>query len=305
MNPQRHRRARLVRHAAIALLTAAAFLPACATGPAAAASGHATSLAVGSSDHTIVVDGRQRTFHVYRPAALPTPAALVVMLHGGFGTGSHAEQVYGWNAQADAHHFLVAYPDGLGQAWSVGGGCCGTPGSTGVDDVAFITAMVEAIGQQVPLDRDRSYATGMSNGGLLTYRLACDTDMFAAIGPVAATRLGDCPSPAPTSVIHVHGTADDNVRYNGGPGEGPAHIDGPAVPALIAGWRAVDDCAAPSRTVASPVITSIAACPAGRTVELITVIGGHHDWPGAGGEPGALDTTGTIWRFFAEHAKNS
>jgi polyhydroxybutyrate depolymerase len=304
MNAQRHRRARLVRHTAIALLTAA-LLPAGATGPAAAASGHATSLAAGSSDHTIVVDGRQRTFHVYRPAALPTQAPLVVMLHGGFGTGSHAEQVYGWNAQADAHDFVVAYPDGLGKAWSVGGGCCGAPGRADVDDVTFITAMVEAIGQQVPLDRNRFYATGMSNGGLLAYRLACDTELFAAIGPVAATRMGDCPDPEPTSVIHVHGTADKNVRYNGGPGEGQAEIDGEAVPALIAGWRAVGDCAAPSRTVAGPVITSIAACPSGRAVELITVIGGAHDWPGAGGKPGALDTTDTIWRFFAEHAKNS
>jgi polyhydroxybutyrate depolymerase len=304
MNFQRHRRARFVRVAAIALL-AAALLPAGATGPAAAASGHATSLAAGSSDHTIVVDGRERTFHVYRPAGLTTPAPLVVMLHGGFGTGSHAEKVYGWNAQADANRFLVAYPDGLDRAWSVGGNCCGTPGSTDVKDVEFITAMVKAIGQEVTLDRDRLYATGMSNGGMLAYRLACDTKMFAAIGPVAATLLGTCTDRAPTSVIHVHGTEDENVRYNGEPGEGQAGIDGEAVPTLIAGWRAVGDCAAPARTVANPVITSIAACPAGRAVKLITVIGGGHEWPGAGGKPGALDTTSTIWRFFAQHPKNS
>src|SRR5690348_4039108 len=86
-----------------------------------------------SSTETITVDGRPRTFHLYRPATLANPAPLVLMLHGGFGDGAQAESACGWDAQADRGHFLVAYPDGLDRAWSVGGDCCGIPGRTGVD----------------------------------------------------------------------------------------------------------------------------------------------------------------------------
>jgi polyhydroxybutyrate depolymerase len=147
----------------------------------------------------------------------------------------------------------------------------------------------------------------------MAYRLACDTDVFAAIGPDSATMLGSCPSPAPISVIHVHGTADKRVPYNGGQGEGVAHVDGPAVPALIAGWRATDDCASPVSTTRGKVTTSTADCAAGRAVELVTIAGAGHQWPGGVSRPvaqrllhldppsTALDATETIWRFFAAH----
>jgi polyhydroxybutyrate depolymerase len=181
-----------------------------------------------ASTQVIDVHGVRRTFHVYRPPGLAGPAPLVVMLHGGFGTGTQAEQDYGWDAQARAAHFVVAYPDGLDRAWNVGGGCCGVPGRTGADDVGFITRMVARISAEVRIDRDRVYATGISNGGMLAYRLACDTRIFAAIGPDSATELGGCRSPAPVSVIHIHGTADHNIPYDGGTGQGFAHIDGPS-----------------------------------------------------------------------------
>jgi polyhydroxybutyrate depolymerase len=157
---------------------------------------------IGQSSQTVTVDGRARPFHLYRPAALPSPAPVVVMLHGGFGAGTQAESAYHWDAEADAGHFLVAYPDGIDRAWSVGGGCCEVPGQSGVDDVAFVTAMLDAIARELAVDRNRLYATGISNGGLLAYRLACDSGVFAAIGPDSATMLGPCPTPAPVSVIH-------------------------------------------------------------------------------------------------------
>jgi polyhydroxybutyrate depolymerase len=268
--------------------------------------------AAGSSTRTITVDGRVRTFHVYRPASLADPAPLVLVLHGGFGDGTQAESSYGWDAQADRGHFLVAYPDGVNRAWAVGGGCCGTPGRTGVDDVAFLVAVVRALRGLVPVDPSRVYATGISNGGLMAYRLACDTKVFAAIGPDSATQLGPCPAPTPISIIHIHGTADHNIPYQGGTGDGVAHIDGPAVPDLIAQWRAVDRCAPPAVTVAGPVTTALAGCPAGRAVELITIDGAGHQWPGSrstaaqralGLDPPstALDATATIWSFFATH----
>src|SRR6185369_6984239 len=91
--------------------------------------------------------------------------------------------------------------------------------------------------------------------------------------------------PAPVSVIHIHGTADRNIRYDGGPGDGVAKIDGPAVPDVLASWRQVDGCAAPVVTVAAPLTTSVATCPAGRTVELVTIDGAGHQWPGAASRP--------------------
>lgn len=218
--------------------------------------------------------GARRTFHLYRPAALAGPAPLVVMLHGGFGTGLQAERAYGWNAAARAAGFVVAYPDGL----------------------------------------DRIYATGMSNGGMLAYRLACETRIFAAIGPVAATQLSRSRSPAPVSVIHIHGTADRNVPFGGGTGQGFARIQGPAIPLLNATWRSVNQCGAPSVSSSGLVTTSIARGPAGRAVELITVHGAGHQWPGSVppaplaarllhlDQPStALDATKVIWRFFASH----
>ena len=224
---------------------------------------HAGSIPAGRSSQTIVVGGLVRTFHLYRPATLRTPAPLVVMLHGGYGTGTQAENSYGWDAQADTGHFLVAYPDGLNRAWNTGGGCCGQPAKDNVNDVGFLKAMVSAIEHEAKVDAARVYATGISNGGIMDYTLACHTTIFAAIGPDSATELGPCPAPKPISIIHIHGTADTHIPYNGGTGVGVAHINGPAIPALNATWRAVDHCASPTATTAGVVTTSIASAPTG------------------------------------------
>jgi polyhydroxybutyrate depolymerase len=275
----------------------------------------AALIPLGSSAHVISVDGATRSYLVYRPAALPAAAPLVVMLHGGFGTASQAEKSYHWDAEADSGHFLVAYPDGLNRAWNAGGGCCGTPGRDGTDDIGFITAMVSAIARAVPVNQDRVYATGISNGGIMAYDLACHTTVFAAIGPDSATELGGCPGPAPVSVIAIHGTADKNIPYDGGGGDGIAHIDGPAVPAVNASWRRADGCAAPAVSTAATVTTSVATCPGGRAVELITIAGAGHQWPGAvpnliaqrllhtDPPSTALNATQVIWAFFAAHPR--
>ncbi|MEV0132544.1 PHB depolymerase family esterase [Dactylosporangium sp. NPDC050688] len=273
----------------------------------------ATEWPRGSSAQSLTVAGVERTYRLYVPPALSldTPVALVVMMHGGFGTGQQAEDAYGWDAKADAAGFVVAFPDGANRAWSVGGGCCGEPGRRGTNDVTVIEAIVDAIAATLPVDPTRVYAAGMSNGAMMSYRLACDSTRFAAVAPVAGTLMGDCPAPKPVSLLHIHGLADDNVPFDGRPGTGFAKVDGPSVPTSIDVWRAA--CAAPAETTAGPVTTAKASCPGGREVTLITIAAAGHQWPGGESKPvlekamgidppsTALDATAMIWDFFAGH----
>lgn len=306
-----------VRAASVVLLPVLVIvLAGCVGGGHALGTPGSQSIPVGQSTQSIESGGASRTFHLYRPQGLTDAVPLVVMLHGGFGNGAQAERSYHWDAEADNGHFLVAYPDGLNRAWNAGT-CCGEPAHLNTDDVGFIRAMVGAIEQEIPVDRARIYVTGMSNGAMMALRLGCQSDIFAALAPVAGTLLTDCSAPRPASVLQIHGTADDRVPYNGGPGKafainGSPRVDGPSVESVNATWRAIDGCAAPNSTTAGDVTTQTAGCAAGRTVELISVAGAGHQWPG--GEPSplaekvagvpapstALDATDTIWQFFSQ-----
>jgi polyhydroxybutyrate depolymerase len=250
----------------------------------------------GTSMHTIGVGGRDRVYRLHKPAGAPASAALVIVLHGGFGTGDYAERNYGWDQLADSQKFVVAYPNGFNRAWNVNGaGCCGRPAKEGIDDVGFITAAVADIEHNVSINASRVYATGMSNGGMMDYTLACDTTLFAAIGPVSGTQLDPCRSPHPVSVMHIHGTADPLIPYGGGPGRGFVHLDGPPIQDINAFWRNVDHCATPAVTTSGSVTTSTAGCPDNRGVVLITIDGGGHRWPDF--------ATENLWQFFVAHPR--
>lgn len=252
------------------------------------------SFGTGTSVHHLTVGGHERGYRLHRPDGLPASAPLVVMMHGVSGSAAQVEKDDHWDDLADSAKFLVAYPDGLGNAWNVDGEtCCGRAGREGVDDVGFIRAVVADIARNLGIDPARVYATGMSNGGIMSYTLACTTDVFAAIGPVAGVQLNACRSPRPASVIHIHGTADDLVPYGGGPGF--SVINGPPIPDVNAFWRNVDQCGAPAATTDGPVTTSTAGCPDNRGVVLITIDQGGHDWP-----PFAAQT---LWDFFAAHPR--
>jgi polyhydroxybutyrate depolymerase len=278
-------------------------------------------VAVGESTGAMTVGGQERTYRLYRPAGLSSSAPLVMVLHGAAGTGQQAEDSYGWDAQADSGKFLVAYPDGIRRTWNVTPDCCGIAAKDNVDDIGFLTQLAGSFGTLV--DKSKVFATGISNGAMMSYRLACDTRIFAAIGSVSGTMINKCTDPAPLSIIEIHGTADKTIRYTGGPGKRdnagaqariPAKIDGPAIRDLIATWRKTDRCGAATSTTAGTVTTSTATCPDGRAVELITIAGAGHQWPGGKSAPvaqrllgldapsTAVQATPTIWRFFAEHS---
>jgi polyhydroxybutyrate depolymerase len=277
-----------------------------------------TAPPVGTSTGSMTIGGLNRTYRVYRPAGVSTSAPLVMVLHGAFGTGKQAEDSYGWDPEADTGKFLVVYPDGTNRTWDADPDCCGKAAANHVDDVAFLSKLATSFGSLV--DAKRIFATGISNGSLMSYRLACDTKILAAIGPDSGTMINPCPHPQPLSIIAIHGTADKTIPYGGGPGKRdnagagsrlPIKIDGPPIPDLIATWRKTDDCPAPRTTTAGPVTTSTATCPDGHVVELITIAGAGHQWPGAKNAPvaqrllgldapsTALQATPTIWKFFA------
>jgi polyhydroxybutyrate depolymerase len=273
-----------------ALLGALLIVAGCAAPSSAAPQGFIE----GSTSHSLTFGGLDRSYRLYVPAGLSASAPLVVMLHGGFGSAQQAERAYGWDQLADSAKFVVAYPDGVGRAWNVNGGCCGRPGRENIDDVGFVNAVVDDVAANLNIDARRRYATGISNGGMLAYALACGTATFAAIGPDSATQLDKCATPHPTSVMHIHGTADPRIRYDGSPGSGVATPDGgPSVPDLNVFWRNVDGCAAPTSSTDGAVTTSVAACADGRSVVLVSVDGGGHEWPSF--------ATRRLWDFFAAH----
>lgn len=271
----------------------------------------------GRSIQILKSGGLFRVYRVYRPRGLAGAAPLVLMLHGGFGNGAQAQRDYHWNATADAAGFVVAYPDGVLRAWNAGT-CCGMPENFNVNDVAFLTNLVATIIRRTPIDPTRVYVTGMSNGAMMALRLGCQTTTFAAVAVVAGTLLTDCSGAHPTSVLQIHGTADAQVPYNGGPGaarqlNGLPRVDGPAIPSVNALWRSVDGCGAPTTDTSGVLTVETAVCPDDRHVQLISVAGAGHQWPGGQAKPllerliglsppsTALDATDTIWEFFAQH----
>lgn len=260
----------------------------------------------GTQSRTIEVDGTSREYLVHIPDELGAEPTLVVFVHGGFGSAAQAESAYGWDAIADQNDVIVAYPQADGLAWNAGS-CCGKAARSGIDDVAFVSAMVAELQGEFGVDPSRTFGTGMSNGAMMVYSMACETDVFAAIAPVAGTIVTGCDSPAPTSVLHIHGLDDDRVRFDGEPGSGTTRVDGMPIEDVTALWRAADACAPPTVVDEPPVTTSRAECPDGRAVELITIAGAGHQWPGASGRgladpdpaSSAIDATETIWTFFA------
>ncbi|WP_395018341.1 alpha/beta hydrolase family esterase [Dongia sp.] len=268
---------------------------------------------------SITVDQTERRYVLHVPRSVKAPAALVIVLHGGGGSAKSAIDQTGFDAEADQRGFVVAYPEGTARSrfhtWNAGA-CCGVAVERGVDDVGFIRAMVAEIGATTPLDPKRIYATGLSNGGMMAYRLGCEaSDLVAAIAPVSAVvMVAPCEPSFPVSVLHIHGTADRNVPIEGGVGaKSIVKIPYPPVERSVAFWAGYDDCRNdPIVSSPAPDVTlrSYPLCSLGIAVDYYVIQGGSHAWPGGKrlakflDEPSqAIAATPLIWRFFAAHPK--
>ncbi len=175
-----------------------------------------------ATSHAIVSSGVKREYLLYVPKGhdRTKPAPLVISLHPAMSWPSSEMAISGWNALADEHGFIVAYPAGLGsgpKVWFMQGRR--TPAR--MADVVFISDLIDTLEASFDIDRTRIYADGMSNGGGMAFVLSCTLpDRIAAVGMVAAARsLGWswCPGHRPVPSIAFHGTADHFARYGGGP----------------------------------------------------------------------------------------
>ncbi|MGB5103777.1 MAG: PHB depolymerase family esterase [Steroidobacteraceae bacterium] len=275
---------------------------------------------------TLTFGGSTRSYVVRAPlqlAASGPRVPLVLVLHGGGGNAANAEQMTGFTEKARKEGFIVVYPEGTGRlqnrllTWNAGH-CCGHAMRQQVDDVGFVSALLDKLVQSYPVDTGRIYATGMSNGGMMTHRLGIRlSNRLAAIAPVVATVFGDETQPAhPVSALMINGMQDKNVPYAGGVpgGRGADAWDGsPARPALeqAAFWATANGCAGgPLKDDNGQRTLWRYPCPSGRTVELLLVKDNGHAWPG--GQPGSrrgdkpsssLNATDVIWEFFKTHPK--
>ena len=177
----------------------------------------------GNNARTLTHDTLLRSYNVYAPNSYDgaSPVPLVVDLHGAGSTAAQQQFISGWQQKANQVGFLVAYPDGTDNTWNAGV-CCGGAVTNNVDDVGFIRAMLTAIGAEGNIDTAQVYVTGLSNGGAMTHRLACEaSDVFAAAAPAAfPTPYVDFPTectPASTMpVLLFMGLTDIVVPYSGG-----------------------------------------------------------------------------------------
>ncbi len=307
----------LARTAAALLLVCGLLGDASASSPASSAQAEAEGEGTGYLPGVVVVGGRIRSYLLHLPPGWSPldPAPLVVGLHG----GSNSASTFAWTSHLDdavaSRGWITVYPDGVrvdgGSATWNAGTCCAPATTLGVDDVAFVDALLDQVSTLVAVDPRRIFIVGHSNGGMLAYRLACELPgRIAAIGVVAAA-IDDtrpCTPRHPMSLVAVHGRRDENVPLAGGYGtRGVVRVDWPSLDESVGRWRGIDRCRGlRQRTTTARAHTDRwAPCTPQGDVEQHIALGADHDWPGGrtvtGIDPAAFDATGTIVRFFARH----
>ena len=263
--------------------------------------------------NAIEVGGLSRTYLVHEPAdAVPGEALpLLIVFHGAGADAVGAERVTGFTADANDDGFLVAYPNGTkanaidGElAWNAGA-CCGRAKADNVDDVGFVMAMIAELSAEYPVDASRIFLVGFSNGGMLSYRLACQfADAFAGIAVVGgALNYSPCKPTSPVSVLIVHGTTDATVPYGGGPTNDRTAArfgqwNNTSVEFATDFWTGTDRCESdPVTSTEDPLATdSYLSCAAGSRVEVATIAGGTHSWPRL--ESIGVDASELVLEFF-------
>ncbi len=283
--------------------------------------------------------GLRRTYDVHVPPSYDgkKPMPLVMVFHGGGGNAENTRKQSGMNEKADQEGFIVVYPQGTGEkhlgtmrgTWNSGKTGGGKAYEKNIDDVGFINRMLDDLEKRYAVDPERIYATGISMGGMISYRLACESaDRIAAVAPVSTALVTEPCAPArPVSVLHFQGTEDRLIPYQGGPSDptlpknvvvGGAY---PSTQEVISFWAAQDRCPAkPEITYQKGEVTceTYSPCAGDTEVTLCSVQGGGHTWPGTGikirrplvdkimGKTTQdIVATDTMWEFFKRHPRRA
>lgn len=267
----------------------------------------------------------KRTYLIHIPSsynpANPTP--LIIGLHGGGALSWYSlEQMSQLISKSNSSGFLLVYPEGIkylgSRTWN-GGGCCGYAVVSNIDDVGYINALIDTLRSQYNIDTTRIYATGISNGSIMAYRLACElSNRIAAIAIVAGT-LEDygfvCNPSRPIPIIQFHSTLDSNIFLQGGYGTGVSGYSFNSVNYGLQKFATFNNC----NTVPDSNYYTAGnsfyykkrwhSCNC-NTEEILYVTGdGGHSWPGGdtGNYPGAdppssiVNANDSIWDFFQTH----
>lgn len=300
-----------MRTAALAVAAVMAAVTACSGGTGAGTRAGPPTLRPAVQPGELVVDGRSRTYRVYEPTTLErgSPVPLVLVL-GGVGNDSEGMvNATQFDREAAAGNFVVAYPEGVDLTWNAGF-CCAGGQTSGVDDVAFLSRLIDELLADYDVDPGRVFVTGISAGAMMAYRFACEQpDRIAGVGSVAGSMILErCQPDQGVPAIEIHGTQDPLVPFLGGAvrPEDVADLPAPSAQAVAERWAALNQCPTGPDSQAQGPVTTLrwSACPGG-AVELVVVEGGGHTWfaPGFGPANGAVDATKVLWKFFEQSGR--
>ena len=304
---------------ALLLLLLVSVLPGCSRTPG-TDNDYSASIVKGSLERTYTV-------HVSSSYDPGKPTPVVIVLHGGGGTGKGMVRLTEFNALADAENFIVVYPDGFEKHWNDGRGVQWQSHVENTDDVGFISALIDHLSDELNIDSSRVYVTGISNGGMMSHRLGCElSQKIAAIAPVASNipvNQASVWSPSrPMPALIINGTEDPLERWEGGEIRLGKNTYGVvlSVADTVEFWVEKNGCSP------TPIITQLpdldsadgttvrteayGGCQDGAEVVLYAIEGGGHTWPGGfqylpksviGRTCREFDASRVIWQFFKEH----
>jgi polyhydroxybutyrate depolymerase len=271
-------------------------------------------------NESMTVDGRTRTYILNLPPNYyeSSGLSLVIAMHGGGGEGSQFESTSLLTEKANEAGFVVVYPDGVrsdgalaARTWNAGR-CCDYARDENIDDVKFIGSLIDALVGKYKINAKKVYATGHSNGGMLSYRLACEVP-----GKIAAIAVSECsmvvkqpcnPSRA-VPVLHMHSVKDSRVPYTGGVGITGVYF--PPIDSVMTVWSDINACGNKAQVVVSNkdyTSTKWSDCDDDATIEYYLTQDGGHAWPG--GLPGSaigdtpskvINANDLLWEFFQQH----
>lgn len=270
--------------------------PAAGTGGTAGAACPANAFSPGETTKTMMYGGAARQYIVHVPPMYEgnTLVPLVIDMHGWTYSALDQASSSGWREKSDAEGFIVVYPSGLDESWNGGSLCCGASQANGVDDEGFIVAIVKQLSREACIDSQRVYATGLSNGGAVSFLLGCrEAEVFAAIAPVSmGNGTQPCAPARPISVIMYRGLNDDLVPYGGGSTYPSAASD-------LDQWKTLNSCTGAPRKVRG-LCDQYTECKAGVEVMLCSIPNGEHLLYSGAAEAGA-PVADVVWEAFERH----